>query len=655
MKSLFGSVIFVLSATLAGCGSGSDDVNFGDPPVTGDAAATAVESDSGNAPNLHAAPVVESDVGTNVPADDATPVAQSDAGTGANPADAAPAVQEAAAFTIVTCTPNAKADCACANGGAGKKVCAAAGDSYGLCVPVSDVVVTADAGISTDSGIEKPKTLCVAGETKVCACVGQGPVGAQECAPDGMSLLDCRCPSVGTGGSTGTGPVTGGGGSTAVVTATACVPNETNACACVGLGMVGAQQCATDGTKFNTCQCPSNGTGGSSGAGGSSGSSGSGGSTVGSGGSSGAGGSTVGTGGSSGTGGTTVVPPATATYDIVITGATSFSGFSFTHLSKDLSTYYYPGQTCTGSDRARTCSITVDPTISWEFYAKTGYTGPGSWTPGIDGITGKCTAYVSVTVKNGSKDVAFRMVSDGAGGCHYRIDANAAVVGLGDPNADSDGDSVLNKDDCIAENPSIRPLLSNELPSEICSDGLDNDCSNGDKPCDTGTGGAGGAGGTGGSSGSSGAGGTGGFGGTGGTTVVSNTKTITFEVFDGPSWSSPLTMWSYAPTYSYVSCNSMQMPDPRDGVQRSAAVCEMVVDRAQVLEFQVQVGSMWATGYDSTFTCQKFLRVYAFDGAYAVADYDNDPNTYPDPQYAGRHIWDKFLGSTCHLFLPVAP
>ena len=53
-------------------------------------------------------------------------------------------------------------------------------------------------GGSTASGTETPHpaTACIPGQTSVCACAGQGPVGSQTCATDGQSYGVCSCPVI---------------------------------------------------------------------------------------------------------------------------------------------------------------------------------------------------------------------------------------------------------------------------------------------------------------------------------------------------------------------------------------------------------------------------------------------------------------------------
>lgn len=49
---------------------------------------------------------------------------------------------------------------------------------------------------ASDADTPRPATACVPGQTSVCACAGQGPVGSQTCAADGQSYGVCTCPAV---------------------------------------------------------------------------------------------------------------------------------------------------------------------------------------------------------------------------------------------------------------------------------------------------------------------------------------------------------------------------------------------------------------------------------------------------------------------------
>jgi hypothetical protein len=544
MKRFVFGFLFVVAASLAGCGSDSAEEDTANPASAGDAAIVSVDADSGSTANADAAPAVAADAGTNVPANDAAPATESsnNVGSDANPTCDAATVSDTGAFVPEKCEPNSKADCTMADGKPGKKTCAAAGDSYGLCVR--------------------------------------------------ESLLTC-------------------------------IKGQTVACQCVGLGMVGAQTC-TDGYSWSTCECPTNGTGGSSGSGGAGGSGG--------------------VGGSSGTGGSSGSVDAganTVTVKIVCGRPFPDTGFVLSYYGTKIDVV-----ACTGGAWTRSCVIPIG-SVDLDFSIKTGFqSGAGESVPGWDGMTGIASTF-DCTVTLSDVNRAFANVSNKGSGYNFRLLISTTRGDCANSATDRDCDGEPDTTDCDPNNPSVHHPITNQTYSpEVCGDGVGSDCGK-DTSCvgDGGTGGAGGSSGTGGSSGSSGTGGTGG----------SIGSTITFEIFDGASWSTPLTMWSYAPTYGYVSCTPMQLADPRDGVSRSAAVCTMNVDRSRVLEFQVQVGSQWLTGYSTPPTCVKYLRAYAFDGPYMVADYDDDPNTYPDPQYAGRHIYDQFLGSTCHVYLPKAP
>lgn len=53
-------------------------------------------------------------------------------------------------------------------------------------------------GGSTASGTETPRpaTACIPGQTNICACTGQGLVGSQTCASDGQGYGECVCPVI---------------------------------------------------------------------------------------------------------------------------------------------------------------------------------------------------------------------------------------------------------------------------------------------------------------------------------------------------------------------------------------------------------------------------------------------------------------------------
>ena len=285
-------------------------------------------------------------------------------------------------------------------------------------------------------------------------------------------------------------------------------------------------------------------------------------------------------------------------------------GFWFTLKSSANS---FPRQACSGSGSSRICPTTVDRSIRWDFWASTGLAGEPSWTPGWNGS--KCLAYLGVTVKENGFDVPFRMEKADAG-CHFVLDA----LGTSPPDAnDLDGDGVQNAPDCAPENPSIAPGLP-----KICGDGLYEDCSSDD--CDS-----------------------------SGSDAGSQKKTVTFQAFGGSYWSSPLKFTSFSPAWSEVGCVSAQRTDPQDGQLKGTVECQVLVDRSQIFEFQIQVADKWATGYSTPGNCQKYLRVYAYENGFAVADYDDSPYTFPDPQFAGKHMWHEYANNTCHVFLPKAP
>ena len=499
---------------------------------------------------------------------------------------------------------------------------------------------------SDDAGVEPE---CVPGSVDPCDCPYNAQ-GAATCDADGK-YESCICPDdiEGTGGTSstgGTGGTSGSGGAPSSGGATSqggaagsagseehsnmlCTPGDTKTCACVGLGPVGAQVCASDGMSYEHCQCPSQGTGGTGGTGGMStgGTSGTGG-TPSSGGTSGSGGSSSGgtggtstggtggtggssTGGTSGSGGTGGGSSTVKAVTIEFHAADSMPAWSFTHMCLETG-QYFPGQACSGTGKDRTCVITVDRSKKWEFWASTGLSGAGSWTPGLDWNTNACKAFLGIRMyEPGDDNPLFHMEKQGSG-CHFILDP----VGATPLSGDMDGDGSADASDCAPKNPSIAPGLT-----DICDDGLDEDCSGSALTC----------------------------GGGGGSTA--GLKTISFQVFGVAVNASPLTFWDYTGSPQSVTCSYGSLPDPQTGQLATAVVCYASVDRTKDLEFQIQVGSTWASGFQTPGACQKYLRVYAFDPM-AVADYDDSSATnYP------QQMWHQYIytPNTCHLFLPKAP
>jgi hypothetical protein len=283
------------------------------------------------------------------------------------------------------------------------------------------------------------------------------------------------------------------------------------------------------------------------------------------------------------------------------------------------STKFYDGQTCVVSSKGvRTCSITVDPAFPWQFYAAVG----NKWVPGRDDLTQKGSTFgwdVAVSC------APFKIVPM-ANGYQFRIEANGTLAGSGDVNMDADGDGVTAaQGDCDPLNPSRRPKFSSETYTEVCGDGVDNDCSGSDLVCGS----------------SSGSGSTG-------------TVNLKFLMFDIPSGQNPLAFHRFTPSYTAPACTEVDAKDPQDGVTRRVEQCIVnSVDRTRELDFVIQAGDQWSTGYlNGGVNCNNRRRVYVYDAANntAVAKYDTLSVTSGFPQL----ITDVYrsVNEGCHNILP---
>lgn len=432
--------------------------------------------------------------------------------------------------------------------------------------------------------------------------------------------------------STGGAPVVTSTGGATGSTTYICAPGETNSCKCTD-GRPGAQNCQSDRLGWMKCECSGpavSGTGGSttSSTGGApvhtGGSTGTGGKT-GTGGASATGGASN-TGGSTGTGGATATGGAngltvigqTKTYTITFTPPETVASnvsFAFTHYSPNDSTKFFDGQSCiTGSKGVRTCTVNVDPSLPWQFYATI---DGGKWIPGKDAGTQKGSTFGwDVTVSGAA---AFKMVPN-ANGYQFRIEPNGTLSGSGDTSVDADGDGFTAlQGDCDSQNPSRRPKASSETYAEVCGDGVDNDCNGGDLVC--------------------------------GSAPSTGTTTLTIRAFGINSGANPLLIQRFSPSYVVTTCSEVDRVDPIDGVSRRAMECIVPnVDRNQALEFILQAGNQWSTGYtNGGTTCSKFLRIYVYDGSFAVADYDDSSVTN-----FSQKVTDRYLsqGEGCHNILP---
>jgi hypothetical protein len=112
------------------------------------------------------------------------------------------------------CVPGSTRVCNCANGNQGVQSCAAAGDSYGICVKC----VASDSGtVTPDSGSVTPDGGTV--------------------TPDSGSVTPDAIAPVSDGGNRNT-----------------CQPNSINSCFCPG-ALTGTQVCASDGLSYGQCTC----------------------------------------------------------------------------------------------------------------------------------------------------------------------------------------------------------------------------------------------------------------------------------------------------------------------------------------------------------------------------------------------------------------
>jgi hypothetical protein len=148
---------------------------------------------------------------------------------------------------------------------------------------------------------------------------------------------------------------------------------------------------------------------------------------------------------------------------------------------------FFAAQQCTGSGQAKDCVVPGDkPEL--DFWFSTGLIGDGSWSPGVDGHTGQYSAYHDITVRCGAAGMSglaplkkFAIVKrtvNGVQKVHFSFRADGTLPGLNDSAVDSDGDAVLNGQDCAPDDPSVRPPLSGEVwVNEICGDSVNSDCS----------------------------------------------------------------------------------------------------------------------------------------------------------------------------------
>lgn len=410
-----------------------------------------------------------------------------------------------------------------------------------------------------------------------------------------------------------------GAPSTPPTNETFCEPNSAHACVCTN-GMDGTQPCLNDGWGFGQCACETDdtGSGGAPNTGNDNPSEGGG--WSGSTGGTDAGGTYTGSGSNppiGGSAGSGAVSAATTTYVVTAEAWANFPGWSFTHLSPTLESpdkkdRFYANQSCESpSGSIRKCVLTVDPTLAWEFYAKTGFNGEGSWIPGMDGLTHKCQAYMKVTVTkfDGSSytDIPFHMVPASDAGCHFRIEPGATLANLDNSNADSDGDGVKNGDEgCSAakSNPSIT------------------------------------------SCGQSG-------GGSNGGSTNANVRTLAFYAFGADYNASPLEMQVFTGGYRTVSCSSVVMTDPQGGnVTANAVRCVVDVDRSQPFEHGIRTGNKWIVGDNGSNGCQAWFRAYVYELSggtlYPVADFDQSSTNF------GQQVTSKYVskGEGCHLVLP---
>lgn len=110
----------------------------------------------------------------------------------------------------VSCTPNEVAPCSCPSGGQGEHTCTANGDSWGLCVKCSDGGAGGSPGTGGSPATGGSSGKCIQGQQVGCSCPG-GYQGVQVCKSDG-TYDSCQCPSSGSGGTSGVGGSPGSGG-----------------------------------------------------------------------------------------------------------------------------------------------------------------------------------------------------------------------------------------------------------------------------------------------------------------------------------------------------------------------------------------------------------------------------------------------------------